>query len=330
MHWWFPCSSTPSAGGHYDTMTVGRPPDNLVAYIVEHDPDNPANEARIAGGVLNGDEFTHVETDGCAAAGGNGIFRATAVRPWANVGTEAQPLKFAITRTVVPGPAPDLVTVTYVSGTFQTFTAGASDQARATLKLIVYPDQSTADADAGLDGVGSAFYGAATLLGGSGDLLPSQGLSLGDFTIVGDGTGLFTATPILGFSKVVAVPDANAAAVSMVADPKVSDGPGTSTTSVPGSSLTANAWLAPASPNPTRGSTRIRFAIPREGHVRLAIYDQQGRHVRQLVDGTLRGGEHETRWDGLDGSGNRVPSAMYFYRLETDGQLLIGKVLAIR
>ena len=201
MHWWFPCSSTPSAGGHYDTMTVGRPPDNLVAYIVEHDPDNPANEARIAGGVLNGDEFTHVETDGCAAAGGNGIFRATAVRPWANVGTEAQPLKFAITRTVVPGPAPDLVTVTYVSGTFQTFTAGASDQARATLKLIVYPDQSTADADAGLDGVGSAFYGAATLLGGSGRPASSQGLSLGDFTIVGDGTGLFTATPILGFSR---------------------------------------------------------------------------------------------------------------------------------
>ena len=52
--------------------------------------------------------------------------------------------------------------------------------------------------------------------------------------------------------------------------------------------------------------------------------------MRQLLDGAVVAGAHEARWDGLDTRGVRVPSGMYFYRLEGDGRLLIGKVLAIR
>ena len=190
FHWAFPCSSVPSAGGHYDTMTVGRPPDDILAAVSEHDPDDPNNNVLLGGAVQNGQEQTYVRTEGCATAGGNS-FKISAVLPWTAISSQAKPLKFKIDRTVVP-LAPDVVTLTYTGGTLQTYAASASDQARATLKLIVYPDQATADADVGLNGTGSVFYDAATLTS-SGTLIPLQGLSLSDFTVVGDGTGLFTA-----------------------------------------------------------------------------------------------------------------------------------------
>jgi hypothetical protein len=327
FHWFFPCSSVPSAGGHYDTSTVGRPPNEIVAALDEKDPGDPNNDVLMAGEVFaNGDEQTFVRAEGCASAGGTG-FRLSAVQPWASVGSEAAPLRFQVGRTVVP-LGPDVVTLTYVGGTLQTFTTDTSDLARAALKLIVYPDQATADADVNQDGTGSAFYGAVTLLGGSGTLIPVQGLSAADFTVVNDGNGLITVTPLAGLAKVITVPDANQAVVSMVGDPRVTNA--SATTGVPGAKLDAGAWLAPASPNPARGATRIRFSVPRDGHVALAVYDQQGRRVRQLVDGAVVAGEHEARWDGLDTRGAVVPSGMYFYRLETDGRLLIGKVLAIR
>jgi hypothetical protein len=327
FRWWFPCSSSPSAGGHLDTATVGRPPaDMLVARHVE-DPDNPDNDVLMGCDIQGGQIQTYVRTEGCAKAG-NHAFRISTDRPWAAAGSEAAPLTFRIDRTVVPGPAPDLVTLTYLGGSLQTF-ANGTDQAATTLKLIVYPDQPTADADAGLDGVGSVFYGATTLVGSSGDLVFAQGLAPGDFTVVSDGAGLFTATPLATLSKVVQVPDASTAVVSVVGDPK-STNASSSTTGVPGARLDASAWLAPASPNPTRGATRIRFSVPRDGHVALAVFDQQGRRVRQLVDESVVAGEHEAGWDGMDTRGERVPSGIYFYRLDVDGRLLIGKVLAIR
>ena len=75
--------------------------------------------------------------------------------------------------------------------------------------------------------------------------------------------------------------------------------------------------LEPNSPNPFNPKTTLRYALPRPAHVRLEIYDVQGRCIRTLVDRQQGGpGEYAVEWDGRTDVGTRVSSGVYFYRLE--------------
>jgi hypothetical protein len=70
-------------------------------------------------------------------------------------------------------------------------------------------------------------------------------------------------------------------------------------------------------PNPvTHQGTRIRFATGERTHVRLTIFDVQGRRVRALLDEEMPAGEHELAWDGADERGRAVAAGVYFYRME--------------
>ena len=332
IRWKFPCSGPPPVVDQVVETTYGDPPDtpppSCTAYVAEVAPDGPSSTVLASGNVSStGEEAMFVQVHGCAEAGGDAL-QSTTSAPSAAVGSEAEPLRVQVVRTVVPGLVPDIVTLTLSGGGLQTFATAAGDQAFSTLKLIVYPDQAAADADADqLTGAGSLFFGAATLLGTSGSLVPVQGFSLADFLVHDDGGGQFTATPVTGLSKVVLVPDANTAVVSTVGDPQSAP---SSTTGVPSPSIASRLWLAPAAPNPAHGPTRLRFAIPREGRVTLGIYDQQGRRVRQLFEGSAPAGEHDAVWDGRDATGRRAPSGLYIYRLDAEGSTLSGKVFSIR
>src|SRR5262249_2267318 len=75
-------------------------------------------------------------------------------------------------------------------------------------------------------------------------------------------------------------------------------------------------------PNPARTSFDLRFALPRDAHVRLAIYDASGRRVRELMTGAEPAGEHAIGWDLRDERGQPVRSGVYFARLEVEGRTL--------
>jgi hypothetical protein len=62
--------------------------------------------------------------------------------------------------------------------------------------------------------------------------------------------------------------------------------------------------------------TNIRYALPFAANVSLLVFDLNGRRVASLEAGTKTAGEHVLRWNGRDRAGNRVPSGIYFYRLE--------------
>jgi hypothetical protein len=64
-------------------------------------------------------------------------------------------------------------------------------------------------------------------------------------------------------------------------------------------------------PNPFNPATMIRFALPREAHVLLSVYDLLGRNVATLVNETKAAGVHEVRFDA-----SRLASGAYVYRLE--------------
>jgi hypothetical protein len=77
--------------------------------------------------------------------------------------------------------------------------------------------------------------------------------------------------------------------------------------------------LHPNAPNPFNPTTTLRFSIADADHVRLAIYDAVGRHVRTIVDLVMPSGEHEIMWDGADATGRRLGSGVYVYRLTATG-----------
>lgn len=71
-------------------------------------------------------------------------------------------------------------------------------------------------------------------------------------------------------------------------------------------------------PNPFNPSTRISFALAREGTASLRVFDVAGRLVTTLVDRMLPAGEHAVTWQGRNDRGEPVSSGIYFYRLRTE------------
>jgi hypothetical protein len=77
--------------------------------------------------------------------------------------------------------------------------------------------------------------------------------------------------------------------------------------------------LGKAVPNPTTGDTRIDYALPVNGQVSLGIYNTTGQLVRELMKGSVLAGHWAVTWNGTDGSGQKVPGGVYFYKLVVEG-----------
>lgn len=72
-------------------------------------------------------------------------------------------------------------------------------------------------------------------------------------------------------------------------------------------------------PNPFNPATQISYSISIAGPVRLSVFDPAGRLVRTLVDAQRAPGAYREVWTGIDARGSRVPSGVYFYRLDAPG-----------
>jgi hypothetical protein len=69
-------------------------------------------------------------------------------------------------------------------------------------------------------------------------------------------------------------------------------------------------------PNPFNPATVITYDVPQSGaHVTIRIYDTKGAAVRTLVHEQRPAGSHRVVWDGLNNSGVRVSSGVYFCRM---------------
>jgi len=66
-------------------------------------------------------------------------------------------------------------------------------------------------------------------------------------------------------------------------------------------------------PNPVHYGTNVSYVLPAEMHVRLEVYDMQGRHVATLTEGTREAGRHVTSWNAA-----RQPAGTYLMRLYTE------------
>ena len=69
-------------------------------------------------------------------------------------------------------------------------------------------------------------------------------------------------------------------------------------------------------PNPFTDITSIGFQLPHKAHVKLAIYNIIGQEICKLIDKDVDVGFHSIQWDGRDSAGRKVPTGMYFYRIQ--------------
>ena len=83
-------------------------------------------------------------------------------------------------------------------------------------------------------------------------------------------------------------------------------------------------------PNPFNPMTAIKFSVPANQSVELAVYDVRGVRVRTLVSEVMAAGHHQVNWMGRDDSGRSVASGAYFYRLTSGGQSIVGKMLLMK
>jgi hypothetical protein len=59
--------------------------------------------------------------------------------------------------------------------------------------------------------------------------------------------------------------------------------------------------------------------------VSIKIYDMLGRIIATLVNEELQAGPHSVHWDA-----SRVPSGVYFSRLEAFGRAIVNRLVLVR
>jgi len=84
-------------------------------------------------------------------------------------------------------------------------------------------------------------------------------------------------------------------------------------------------------PNPFNPSTTIRVSLPRQGHVKIAVFDILGRELARLADVNVVAGEHAFTWDGKNFNGEAVASGSYLCTLHFDDMMVKSiKLLVVR
>ena len=83
--------------------------------------------------------------------------------------------------------------------------------------------------------------------------------------------------------------------------------------------------LHPNFPNPFNPGTTIRYSLPVQSQVRLAVYDVLGQQVALLHEGVQRAGSYRARFDGTE-----LGTGVYFCRLEAARFSQTRKMLLVK
>jgi hypothetical protein len=98
-------------------------------------------------------------------------------------------------------------------------------------------------------------------------------------------------------------------------------------------SLPQTIMMAQNYPNPFNSATVIPVIVPQgndPGRVDIAVYDIQGRRIRQLVNEHLPPGSYLVRWDGRSDDGRPIASGVYVSMLKAQGSVQTEKMVLIR
>ena len=83
-------------------------------------------------------------------------------------------------------------------------------------------------------------------------------------------------------------------------------------------------------PNPIASQARIEYTLPAPADVVVGVYDLSGRLVAALEKGARAAGAHQVLWAGTSDEGGDVAAGVYFVRVETGGETLVGKAVLLK
>lgn len=78
-------------------------------------------------------------------------------------------------------------------------------------------------------------------------------------------------------------------------------------------------------PNPFNPTTSISYSLPNSGKVKLSVYDILAREVKVLVDEFQSSGSYKINFDASE-----LSSSTYFYKLESNGNIEVKKMMLIK
>ncbi|NQT64088.1 MAG: T9SS type A sorting domain-containing protein, partial [Candidatus Marinimicrobia bacterium] len=88
--------------------------------------------------------------------------------------------------------------------------------------------------------------------------------------------------------------------------------------------------LSSAYPNPFNPSTSIDYQLSNAGDVSITVFNLLGQPVATLENGFQTAGSYTVSWNGLDASGNSVPSGVYFYKMQAEGYSETQKMMLLK
>jgi hypothetical protein len=83
-------------------------------------------------------------------------------------------------------------------------------------------------------------------------------------------------------------------------------------------------------PNPFNPSTTLRYALPEQSDVKIAVYDMIGRKVRTLVNGSQDVGYKSVIWDATNDYGERVSAGIYLYQIQAGEYMQTKKMVLLK
>ncbi|MGB8656706.1 MAG: M6 family metalloprotease domain-containing protein [Candidatus Zixiibacteriota bacterium] len=83
-------------------------------------------------------------------------------------------------------------------------------------------------------------------------------------------------------------------------------------------------------PNPFNPTTQISYSLPRDGQVKLEIFNVIGQKIRTLVDQVQKRGDHAVTWDGDNDQGYPVSNGIYFDQLSAGNVRETNKMVLLK
>ncbi len=84
-------------------------------------------------------------------------------------------------------------------------------------------------------------------------------------------------------------------------------------------------------PNPFNPTTNINYQLKELSKVTLEIFNILGQRIRVLINNQVENpGQYRVMWDGTNGSGNRVATGVYIYRLRANSFVSSKKMILLK
>jgi len=88
--------------------------------------------------------------------------------------------------------------------------------------------------------------------------------------------------------------------------------------------------LSAAFPNPFRNQAQIDYQLNKGGELKIWVFDQNGKLVRKLFEGTQAPGSHQLLWEGKDDEGKELSSGLYLISFQSEHFQLSRKLFKIQ